>query len=104
MEQIDKNEYLNELFSYYGSLLTDKQQEYFVSYYQYDLSLFEIADEKGVSRNAVHDQLKIAEKHLYEFEEKLNLVKLSTRRKELLDKFEATKDLKYITELRKLDE
>lgn len=104
MEQIDKIEYLNKLFSFYSSLLTDKQQDYFMSYYHLDLSLFEIAEEKGVSRNAVHDQIKIAEKHLIEFEEKLNLLSLSEKRKDLLDKFEQTKDEKYILELRKLDE
>lgn len=104
MEQLDKIEYLNELFSFYGKLLTEKQQDYFISYYHLDLSLFEIADEKGVSRNAIHDQLKITEKHLIEFENKLGLVKLAKTRKELLDKLENTKDLKYIDELRKLDE
>src|SRR5690606_4133479 len=104
MENFEKTEYLNQLFSYYGSLLTEKQQKYFTYYYHLDLSLFEIAENYNVSRNAIHDQLKQAETHLLNFEEKLGLVKLANKRRELLDKIEETKDLKYIDELRKLDE
>lgn len=104
MEQLEKIEYLNVLFSFYGKLLTEKQQDYFMSYYHLDLSLQEIAEEKSVSRNAVHDQLKITQKHLHDFEEVLGLVKLSNKRKELLDLFDETKNTKYIDELRKLDD
>ncbi|MBN3490668.1 hypothetical protein JV173_03975 [Acholeplasma equirhinis] len=104
MENLEKTEYLNQLFSYYGSLLTEKQQKYFVDYYHMDLTLFEIAETYHVSRNAIHDQLKIAEQHLINFEEKLGLLKLSLKRKELLDLFDETNDKKYLEELRKLDE
>ncbi len=104
MEQLAKTEYLNQLFSFYGNLLTEKQQDYFKNYYHLDLSLFEIAEHFGVSRNAIHDQLKIAEKHLIDFEEKLGLLKQAEKRKSLLDQFDQTKDVKYIDALRKLDE
>ncbi|WP_162150713.1 YlxM family DNA-binding protein [Acholeplasma equifetale] len=104
MEQIEKNAYLNILFSFYGNLLTDKQRSYFEMYYFEDLSLQEIADELNVSRNAVHDQLKNVEKHLLEFESKLNLYKQYQKRQEIIKKIEETKDLTYLEELRKLDE
>ncbi|CDR31164.1 putative DNA-binding protein [Acholeplasma oculi] len=104
MEQIEKIEYLNHLFSYYGVLLTDKQREYFTNYYHLDLSLFEIAESFGVSRNAVFDQLKKTEQHLLDFEQKLGLFKLSQKRIDLIEKYVKTQDMKYIEELRKLDE
>ncbi|HOW38434.1 MAG TPA: YlxM family DNA-binding protein [Candidatus Izemoplasmatales bacterium] len=66
---------MNALYDLYGPLLTDKQREYFEYYYSEDYSLSEIADLLGVSRNAVHDQLRIVSSHLEEFEEKLGLLK-----------------------------
>ena len=58
MDILEKKNKYNHLFDYYGCLLTEKQQEYFTSYYFDDMSLAEIADIYNVSRNAVHDQLK----------------------------------------------
>jgi hypothetical protein len=66
---------MNALYDLYGCLLTPKQREYFEYYYSEDYSLSEIADLLGVSRNAVHDQLRIVTTHLEEFEEKLGLLK-----------------------------
>ena len=62
------------LFDFYGELLTERQKEFFDLYYNEDLSLAEIADETGTSRQAVHYTLKKAEKALEEFEEKLRLI------------------------------
>ena len=70
---MDKKIYLNNLYDYYGGLFTDKQQEYFEAYYFDDLSLSEIAENNGVSRNAVHGQIKIVEEKLLFYEEKLKL-------------------------------
>ena len=50
--------YLINLYDYYGDLLTEKQKEYFESYYFANLSLSEISENTKVSRNAVHKQLK----------------------------------------------
>jgi|SRR5690554_1346429 len=104
MENLEKTEYLNTLYSFYSELLTDKQQAYYTNYYHMDLTLQEIADIFDVSRNAVHTQLKSVEQILYNFEAKLKLVETSQKRSKLLDRLESTKDLKYIDELRKLDE
>jgi len=70
---MDKYIYYNELYDYYKDLLTDKQKSYFEDYYFNNLSLGEIGENNGVSRNAVHNQLKIIESKLDEYEEKLNL-------------------------------
>ena len=65
--------YLNELFDTYKSLLTDKEQECFLDYYGEDLSLSEIAENKQVSRNAVHKTLKNVITKLEDYEQKLKL-------------------------------
>lgn len=72
---MDKRIYLNNLYDYYKKLFTDKQQEYFEDYYYSNLSLAEIAENNNISRNAVHNQLKIVEEKLLEYEEKLSLLK-----------------------------
>lgn len=65
--------YLNNLYDFYKELFTDKQRLYFEDYYWNNLSLSEIADNYEVSRNAIHNQLKIIEDRLIELEEKLKL-------------------------------
>jgi hypothetical protein len=62
------------LFDFYGSLLTDKQQKIIKSYFYNDLSLSEIADNIGISRQGVYDHLKRSEKSLKEYENKLDLL------------------------------
>jgi predicted DNA-binding protein YlxM (UPF0122 family) len=62
------------LFDFYGALLTDKQQLSLEMHYSNDLSLAEIADELGVTRQAVHDILKRAEQVLIDYEDKLKFV------------------------------
>ena len=49
------------LFDTYGALLTEKQQTYFDLYYNQDLSLAEIAEQEGISRQGVHDAISRSE-------------------------------------------
>ena len=104
MEALDKKEQLNQLFDLYKNLLTEKQCLYFELYYREDYSLQEISEIYTVSRNAVFDQLKKVEDYLFLYEEKLSLLALQTKRKELIDKAIETKDFKLLEALRKLDE
>jgi predicted DNA-binding protein YlxM (UPF0122 family) len=69
-----ERDYHIALFDIYQELLTLKQQEYFIAYYYDDLSLAEIADLKGVSRNAIFDQLGKAIDLLKDYEHKLRLL------------------------------
>lgn len=63
------------LFDFYGNMLTDKQREFFDLYYNEDLSLAEIAENEGITRQGVRDAIVRAEHILTEFEDKLGLYK-----------------------------
>jgi len=62
------------LFDFYGSLLTDKKQKVMRLYHEENMSLSEIAEDCGISRAAVYDSLKKAEKQLQDYENKLGMV------------------------------
>lgn len=62
------------LFDFYGALLTEKQQRCLQMHFSDDLSLSEIADQLGVSRQAVYDIIHRSEQLLNEYEVKLQLV------------------------------
>lgn len=81
---MDKKIYYNYLYDYYKDLLTDKQQEYFEAYYFDDLSLAEISESELVSRNAVHQQIKIALEKLDYYENILHLYENSNKIKEII--------------------
>ena len=63
------------LFDYYGGMLTEKQRECFDMRYNQDLSLGEIAEMMGVSRQAVNDNLSRTEALLRRMEENIGCVK-----------------------------
>ena len=63
------------LFDYYGDMLTDRQRMCLDLRYNQDLSLAEIADELGVSRQGVHDNIIRAEAHLQKMEAKTGCVR-----------------------------
>jgi predicted DNA-binding protein YlxM (UPF0122 family) len=67
--------YKTLLFDFFGELLTEKQREYFDLHYNEDLSLQEIAELSGVSRQGVWDIVRRAETTLLETEEKTGLVR-----------------------------
>ena len=62
------------LFDFYGELLTEKQKELFDLYYNDDLSLAEIAETAGISRQGVRDAIVRAEATLRDTEDKVGLV------------------------------
>lgn len=85
---MDNRIYFINLYDYYSELLTDKQQNYFEGYYFDNLSLQEISENIGVSRNAVSKQLKDATNKLEYFEEKLKLYNKSLKIKKLIEKID----------------
>ena len=72
---MDKKIEISMLWQIYGALLTEKQKEYIDYYYNEDLSLAEIAQNDGITRQGVRDIIKKGEKKLFEYEEKLLFMK-----------------------------
>jgi len=70
----DETLLMSILFDFYGDLLTEKQREYYDLYHNEDLSLSEIAEKDGISRQGVYDIVTRAEKTLSEFEQKTGVI------------------------------
>ena len=62
------------LYDFYGELLTDHQKQIYEDVVLNDYSFSEVAEEKGISRQGVHDLIKRCNKILQEYESKLHLV------------------------------
>ena len=63
------------LYDFYGELLNDHQKSIYEEYVLDNLSLSEIAESRGISRQGVHDLIKRADKSLNDYENKLQLIK-----------------------------
>ncbi len=81
---MEKNLRYSALLSIYGGLLTEKQLDTMEYYYDEDLSLGEIAENTGISRQGVRDFIKRGEESLDAFEEKLGLY----RKLEVIERIE----------------
>lgn len=79
--EIDNLAETSLLYDFYGALLTEKQREVMELYHEENFSIVEIAEELGVSKQAVHENLRKSEKILRSYEDKLGLMKslLETR-------------------------
>ena len=63
------------LFDFYGDMLTERQREFYDLYYNEDLSLSEIAENYGISRQGVRDVIVRAEAALTELEDKTGIIR-----------------------------
>ena len=91
---MEKAVYLSLLLDFYGLLLTEKQREYADLYYNENLSLSEIAEDRDISRSAVNDTLKKAIAKLEETESKIKLVKTKKSLQKRMEKLEKRKQTK----------
>ena len=82
---LDERLRVSELFDYYGVLLRKGQSKLLEAYILEDLSLSEIAETEGISRQGVHDNLKRSIKQLEEFDNKLGLIKKSEEISQIAD-------------------
>ena len=92
IKQIDKLVELSLLYDFYGELLKENQKCIYEDYILNDLSLSEIAEQQGISRQGVHDIVKRCSNQLINYEEKLHLI----------EKFEQTKQ--KVSKIKKLSE
>lgn len=81
-----KNLEIPFLLDFYGEMLTEKQRNCLAYYYEEDLSLSEIAENEGISRQGVRDSIKRAEAQLFDMEKRLGLAKRFTEMKRALTK------------------
>lgn len=70
-----KNLEISLLLDFYGDVLTEKQRDVMEQYYNDDLSLAEIADNFGITRQGVRDSIKRGEGIILELEEKVGFAK-----------------------------
>jgi hypothetical protein len=87
---IEKKMHLGDLFAVYGPLLTDKQQEILNLSLDEDYSLGEIAEILTISRQAVNDVVKKAEKAMENYELKLAIIEKTQRQNQLLEQAKAS--------------
>ena len=80
------------LYDFFGDMLTDRQKEFYDLYYNEDLSLSEIAENYGISRQGVRDVIVRAEATLTELEEKTGIIKRFHKMQEELAAMESTVD------------
>ena len=80
-----KNLEVSFLLDFYGEMLTKKQHDFLVYYYDEDLSLSEIAENEGITRQGVRDAIKRAENQLFDMENRLGLAKRFTEMKKGLE-------------------
>lgn len=82
--QMDKIYEQTMLFDFYGELLTEHQRRIYEDVVYNDMSLGEIAEEQGISRQGVHDLVKRCDRILQGYEDKLHLVERFARAKEMV--------------------
>lgn len=79
----------NQLFDFYGELLTEHQKEIYRDAIYEDMSLSELSEQYGVTRQGIHDLMKRCDKTLAEYEQKLHLIEKFLSIKEIVSEIEA---------------
>ena len=80
------------LFDFYGDMLTDRQKEFYDLYYNEDLSLAEIAENYGITRQGVRDVIVRAEGILTELEDKTGIIRRFHKMQEQLQSVDEAMD------------
>ena len=83
---------LSSLLTEYGALLTDRQRDMLKMYVEMDMSLFEVAEETGVTRQAVLDAVRHGADALGRYEDAVGKLRLKDSLLSELDKLTATDD------------
>ena len=100
---MDKNIKLSMLLDIYGKLLTEKQFDAVDFYYNQNLSLGEIAENEGITRQGVRKNLLEGEKNLLDFEDKLHFLEEKLAKNKMIEELiKETEDIKFKEKLQKL--
>ena len=87
------------LYDFYGELLTEHQRQVYESRVFDNLSLGEIAEDFGISRQGVHDLVRRCDKILQDYEEKLHLLAKFMNIKETVTRIESITDQEEVRKL-----
>ncbi len=97
------------LYDFYGELLTDHQKKIYEAAVYNDMSLTEIADENGISKQGVHDLIKRCTNTLWDYENKLHMIKRfeaiknqANRLNKVADDFKDLSDEQIIDNIREI--
>jgi hypothetical protein len=91
-----KNMDISYLLDFYGDMLTDKQREVMEQYYNDDLSLSEIAENFGITRQGVRDAIKRGESTILELEEKVGFARRYRASQESISQLESlARDVRF---------
>ena len=100
---MDKNIQISMLLDIYGKLLTDKQYDALDLYYNQNLSLSEISEEFKTTRQGARKSIVDGEKKLFEYEEKLHILKERTENQQIIEEIiKETEDIVIKEKLQKL--
>jgi len=100
---MEKNIEISMLLDIYGELLTDKQKDVLDLYYNQDLSLAEIADEAGITRQGARKILVDGEKNLLDVESKLKILHKKLKNEKIIEELiKETEDVNFKEKLKKL--
>lgn len=89
VDVLNRTNRINLLFDFYGSLLTQKQNTFMSYYFQENFSLAEIAEQHQISRQAVYEHIRRAEKMLEQYETQLKMLYHHEQRESLLSQLES---------------
>ena len=87
------------LYDFYGELLTEHQRQIYEDAVFNDMSLSELADAYGISRQGLHDLLKRCDKMLLSYESKLHLVERFEKIKRKIRQINETEDMKTVRKI-----
>ncbi len=87
------------LYDFYGELLTEHQRQIYEDAVFNDMSLSELADDYGISRQGIHDLLKRCDRTLLSYESKLHLIERFERIKDKIRQINETEDMELVREI-----
>ncbi len=93
---LEKSLEICQKYDFYKNLLTKKQQNIFESYFYQDIGLTEISENEKITKQTVLDTLKTTEKNLNEYDKKLNLTKIYSKQKNLIDQIKTSGNTKIL--------
>ena len=91
MNRTEEYIYYNALFDIYGNLLNERESEIYRLFYEEDLSLQEIADNRSVSKSAIGSAIKTINEKLENYESILHFLKKKKEIKKIIEEIENEK-------------